>query len=435
MIRILHLADLHIGYCPGFLRLDKAKARSEDFKSAFQRAVDFALKPESAIKAVIIAGDLFDCSAPDETVRGFVRAQLGRLSTASIPVLLVPGTHDTITLPESVYRKESFPSNVHILAEPFSTSPLEIVLNGEKFRFYWLTYEPGEKKTVAEFLQSVKASLPRDGYRVFIAHASLKGSPEWDMRRKDLPVVLEDLLLSGMHYVALGHYHNFLESPQGEPSPGQTRVVYPGTLEGKTFGENGPRYLVVVRFEDGRARIEKRLFNKRVLEERVFSLDSQPVSSEEELLDRLESLGNESLLLKLTITGNPDFMVRPDFLAEALVEKFFHIEIEDATSVIASLPVEEIMRERTIRGMFVRKLKEVIASLPEPIEAERVRSDSTATERIAPERAASKESNKTESTTAESGRTASEREVYELALKEGLSAFAEKGIVGHTPKE
>jgi DNA repair exonuclease SbcCD nuclease subunit len=449
--RILHLADLHIGYCPGFLKPEKSRVRSEDFKSAFERAVGFALKPENAIKAVIIAGDLFDCPAPDEAVRGFVRAQLGRLSTASIPVLIIPGTHDTIALPESVYRKESFPSNVHILAAPFLRAPLELVLNGAKFYFYWLTYEPHEKRTVAEFLTSVKTNLPQDGYRVFMAHASLKGSPEWDVRRKDLPVSLEDLLSSGMHYVALGHYHDFFESRKGTYPPGEarrgeaqrgeaqpgeipsaeTKVVYPGTLEGKAFGENGSRYLVVVNFDNGRAQVEKHPFNKRVLEEKVISLDSEPVSSEEELLERLESLGNETLLLKLTLTGNPDFVVRSDFLTEALAGKFFHVEIEDATSALGSLPVEEILHEKTIRGMFVRKLKEAISAIPGPD-----KSGGVAPERVAAERGAfSGGSSEPPSEDATCENAASKRAIYELALKEGLSAFAEKGIVVRARKE
>lgn len=446
-MKILHLADLHIGYCPGFLKPEKSRVRSDEFKSAFEGAVAYALKPENSIKAVIIAGDLFDSPAPDETVRGFARAQLGRLSTASIPVLIIPGTHDTIALPESVYRKESFPSNIHILAEPFSTSPLQLRLGGEKFYFYWFTYEPGEKRTISEFLAKVKTNLPLDGYRVFIAHASLKGSPEWDMRRKDLPVSMEELLSSGMHYVALGHYHNFFESregafpsgasAQGASGPGdttrreefqpgafpsvQTKIVYPGTLEGKAFGENGPRYLVVVNFENNRAQVEKRPFNKRVLEEKVISLDSEPLSSEEELLKKLESMGNQNLLLKLTLTGNPDFLVRSDFLTQALVDKFFYIEIEDATSVLSSLPVEEIMHERTIRGMFVRKLREALASMPGPKEGEGAESGLVDSAGDASERQCRKPTY--------------ERAIHELALKEGLSAFGEKGIVNPERQE
>jgi|GEM_PF-623556 len=400
--RILHIADLHIGYTPSFLPPDKARARAEDFRSAFQRAADFALKPESSINAVIIGGDLFDCSTPDEATRGFVRAQLGRLSSASMPVLVVPGTHDTIAIPESVYRRESFPAGVHILAEPFSSVPLELLLNGEKFSFYWLTYEPGEKRTIGQFLREIKADLPPDAHKVFIAHASLMGSPEWDMRRKDLPVSLDDLFSSGMHYAALGHYHGFFESPQGQSSKGQTKVVYPGTLEGKAFGENGCRYLVVVNFDDNGIRVEKTPFNCRTLEEMTLSLDSEPVSSEEELLKRLESLRNKNLILKLTITGNPDFMIRAGFLAEALAGKFFHIEIEDATSALSSIPVEEFLHERTIRGMFVRKLKEAIEALPEADSLEA---------------------------------RSSLRAVCELALKEGMSAFDEKGITASVKKE
>jgi DNA repair exonuclease SbcCD nuclease subunit len=388
-VRILHLADLHIGYAPGYLGKEKAVIRQEDFKDAFRRSVDYAVDTANRISAVLIAGDLFETYKPNQADRGFVRAQLGRLSSAAIPVLVIPGTHDSMGLPGSVYGTETFPSEVHLLTLPFSETPLELVLDGERFSFYWFTYAPGEATEVGEFLRRVKEKPPADGYRVFIAHASVTGSPEWDMRRKDLPVSGEDLLSSQMHYVALGHYHNFcrLESQQ-------TLAVYPGTLEGKSFGENGPRHLVTVSFEGGRARIEKQVFNRRTLEEKTLSLDSEGVATEEELLDRIGSLGREELLLKLTLTGNSDFAVRADFLEEALLEKFFHIEIEDDTSVLSSVLAETLLEEKTIRGMFVRKLKKAMLSLPE-----------------------------------------SERAIYELALKEGLSSFSQKGITSRSRDE
>jgi DNA repair exonuclease SbcCD nuclease subunit len=434
--KILHLADLHIGYSPGYLDEPRRSKRSDELKAALRRVVDHALEPRNAIRAVIIAGDLFDAYQPASGDTGFVAAQLERLSSASIPVLVVPGTHDSIGYPESVYLTQSFPPHVYILAGAFRRPPLELRLGGEQFRFYWFTYEPAEKQSLGDYLASIKSSSTRPGskagfpgpastegsrgvnstavsrehdstagsaeagYRVLIAHASLKGSPAWEMRRKDLPVSLEDLLSSGMDYVALGHYHNFWESGVGPARAGAvqagsgkseagaaraTKVVYPGTLEGKCFGENGPRYLVTAEFGAGRVTLEKTQFNSRVLEERELSLDSETISSEQELARRIASLGREDLLLRLVLTGRPDFPVRAEFLRQALAEKFFHIEIEDGTSVLSSVSTEAIARENTIRGMFVRKLLEGALSASEK-----------------------------------------DRAVYELALKEGLSAFDER---------
>ncbi|KPJ60701.1 MAG: hypothetical protein AMJ46_05455 [Latescibacteria bacterium DG_63] len=388
-VRIVHLADLHIGYEPGYLDGEKATIRQEDFKDALRRAVDYSVDVKNHIAAVAIAGDLFETHRPKETDRGFVRAQLDRLSSASLPVLIIPGTHDSIGLPGNVYGTETFPPGVHLLTRPFSYVPLELELEGEKFSFYWFTYVPGEKTGVGEFLSTVKSKLPADGYRVFVTHASVKGWPEWDMRRKDLPVTREDLLTSRMHYIGLGHYHNFCTFQSED-----TLVVYPGTLEGKSFGENGPRHLVVAGFENGRAQIERHAFNKRTLEEKTLSLGSEPVASEEELLERISALGAEDLLLRLTITGSPDFTVRPDYLEEVLMDRFFHIEIEDKTSVLSSVFTEALLEEKTIRGMFVRRLREKMLSLPE-----------------------------------------SERAVYELALKEGLNSLSKKRVAVRSRRE
>lgn len=401
-VKILHLADLHVGYVPGYLDEARRARRSEELKAAFRRAVEHALEPGNSVRAVMIAGDLFDTYRPESGDRGFVMGQLEKLSSASIPVLVIPGTHDSVGHPDSVYRTQSFPSRVLVLAEPMRRPPLELTLDGEKFTFYWLTYEPAEKRSLADYLASVRqtasgtASGKADaGYRVLIAHASLKSSPAWDMRRKDLPVSPEELLTSGMHYVALGHYHNFWESGAGASRAGSgasggvagvaTKVVYPGTLEGKCFGENGPRYLVTAEFEAGRAAVEKTQFNRRALEEKTLSLDSASAASEEELARSIAALGNENLLLRLTLTGSPEFAVRTEFLKEAVADKFFHLEIEDETSALSSVSVEALAQEKTIRGMFARKLKEAALAAPEK-----------------------------------------ERAVYELALKEGLSAFDER---------
>ena len=75
MIRLLHLADLHLGTEPSYLG-DVAKQRGNDFINAFERAVDFALAPENDIHGVLIAGDLLDRHNPPQTTLRFTIKQL-----------------------------------------------------------------------------------------------------------------------------------------------------------------------------------------------------------------------------------------------------------------------------------------------------------------------------------------------------------------------
>ncbi len=66
-VRILHLADLHLGAAfPAYG--DRGPERTRDFLSAFQRAIEFAASPEHPVDLVVIAGDLFDTHDPDESL-------------------------------------------------------------------------------------------------------------------------------------------------------------------------------------------------------------------------------------------------------------------------------------------------------------------------------------------------------------------------------
>ena len=66
-VRILHLADLHLG--ASFPSLgDRGEERTRDLLGAFQRAVDFAVSPEKPVDIVAIAGDLFDTHDPADGI-------------------------------------------------------------------------------------------------------------------------------------------------------------------------------------------------------------------------------------------------------------------------------------------------------------------------------------------------------------------------------
>ncbi len=118
-IRLLHLADIHLG--AKFAHLGaKAAERSADLNHAFERAIDYAVAAENNIDAVLIAGDLFHNHAPDPGLVSFARAQFQKLCDRGIPSIIIPGTHDGYGYRDSVYRSVEFPGARLILAERLS---------------------------------------------------------------------------------------------------------------------------------------------------------------------------------------------------------------------------------------------------------------------------------------------------------------------------
>ncbi|MFN2167011.1 MAG: exonuclease SbcCD subunit D, partial [Anaerolineae bacterium] len=93
-IRLLHLADLHIGM-ENYGQLDPAtglNGRVMDFLRRLNEAVDYAL--ENEIDLVLFAGDAYKSRDPNSTYRREFARRIKRLADAGIPVVLLVGNHD-----------------------------------------------------------------------------------------------------------------------------------------------------------------------------------------------------------------------------------------------------------------------------------------------------------------------------------------------------
>ena len=94
MVRILHLADIHLG--AAFTALgEHATERRRDLQNALSRAVDYALDARHHIHAVVIAGDLFDTATPPNALVDDALQEIGRLAQAGLPPSS-PGNHDAL---------------------------------------------------------------------------------------------------------------------------------------------------------------------------------------------------------------------------------------------------------------------------------------------------------------------------------------------------
>jgi len=358
MIRLLHLADLHLGAEPTYLG-DLANKRSLDYHQAFRRAIDYAADASNRIDGVLIAGDLFDRPNPTPEVFNLAAAEFRRLGQAGISVILVPGNHDAIGYPHSPYADAASEIRklVHLIDCPNPNHATTLSFRGENVHFYGMAWDCYRSHAPYDDFQA----LSEDGYHVAVLHGTLDTARYGDLYDRDVPLRLAHLEQSGMDYVALGHLHAYQEHHAGA-----IPVVYPGTLEGRRFtpAEEGDRYILTVSLDKGsQPRLDRIRWNARTMQTVQLNLDREMVENEAQLISLIRSrYGATDRLLRLQLSGTPSFIVDVDSIKSNLASDFFWIDVEDNTDFFDSALAEAWASEDTIRGLYVRRLQEKLAA-------------------------------------------------------------------------
>jgi len=349
-VRILHLADLHLG-APFPTLGDRSEERTRDFLTAFQRAVDFAVSPDKPADLVVIAGDLFDTHDPADGIVFEVESALERLTRAGLPVLLTPGTHDACGYRRSVYRRMRLPEGVHLFLSPNLDPGPRHTVRGETVQTYGISFDAAIcPRPLASFRPAGSAD-----YHVGVAHGALQDSPTWKIRPQDMPITRAEIGACGLHYLALGHFHNF-----AEVRAGGCVAVYPGTLEGRKFGENGPRYLVVATVGRETTSIERTPWNARTVTEAVVDFQMAELRDERQLEERVAAFSGDREIVRVRLEGPADFVFDSDRLRSRLAPRFFHLELDDRTYLVNATLLQRYREEATVRGVFVRRMLERI---------------------------------------------------------------------------
>ena len=94
MIKLLHLADLHIGM-ENYGRLDPVSGmhtRLIDYLNRLDEAIDYGLAEGADV--VLIAGDVYKNRAPNPTHQREFARRIHRLRRAGLPIFILVGNHD-----------------------------------------------------------------------------------------------------------------------------------------------------------------------------------------------------------------------------------------------------------------------------------------------------------------------------------------------------
>lgn len=342
MLRLLHLADLHLGWRPRYLDDDLARERQQQRDNLLDRAVDFAL--EQRLDAVVIAGDLFETYDPPEGLVHRVMASLQRLEDAGIFLLTTPGNHDEITYVNSVYRKHKANWPGVLVTNPDPELVHSGRVGGRDVNFYSLAYTGG----ITPAGQPL-TNLPHkggEGLHIAVFHGTLGMAQE-----RSLPLDRAALGAVGYDYVALGHIHK----PRQERL-GASPVVYPGCIEGKGFDDPGTPNWTVVNFGETGVRIETPPVEVQTI--RVETIDLTLLTSPEELEERIVALGDVKAQVRILLTGTVQFEIAAEDLVGRHAHRFWHLEVRDRSDSLDPELIERWGAQKTVRGAFIRQMGE-----------------------------------------------------------------------------
>jgi len=358
-VRMLHLGDVHLGARCAFLGDEsRIRDRQEDFRNAFAAAMDYAADPAREIRIVAVAGDLFDSATPAPGFVEYAAARFRDLRDRGVKVFVVPGTHDSYADIRSVYRQIDDTFGARVFRSPNMQAPVTIDVDSETVHVYGMAAQDGADMRPLGGFQPVDAP----GYHVGIVHASLVDIRPDKTSLLDEPVVSKDEIGScGLDYLALGHFHNFRRIEADG-----TVACYPGSTEGKKFGENGPRYAVIVELSSAGVAIEQIQTNRRTLCEIELEPSREQITSVGELLSWIETSAGSADIVRVRLTGATDFTVDPSVVSAGFDDRYFYFELIDESSIIKSERVRKVSAERTVRGLFTRKMLAAIARADSP---------------------------------------------------------------------
>lgn len=370
-MRLLHVADVHLGASYSAFG-ELARSRAEQVIAAFRTIPDVAA--EERVHGVLIAGDLFDGPQPDPATLAAVRDTLRRLVDLCMPVFMVPGNHDSVTLKLNPYRELARGSRVvvqngqadgdqrwpvddemgrrlaakhraYILARPRFGTPATVQTDAGPLHVHGFAYDAAECR---DPLATFRASTA-PGVHIVLAHLAVHQAGHWKGSGNGLVATTDALRQLGVDYVALGDCHR----PMGPEEFDGVPACYPGCFAATDLTDTGARGFVLVDVEPGtQPRIELR--DAGVCPVSAIDLDvsdfQHDVGVAEAAMDRLPA----RCVPVVRLVGEPSFPLDPDTVLTELRERFGHARVVDETRYFASERLDELAAGDTVAGYVVR---------------------------------------------------------------------------------
>ena len=332
-MKIIHCADLHLdSKMESNLDKEQANLRRIELVETYERMVSYA--KENGVRAILIAGDLFDKTHIRKDVKKRVVEQI--IEAPEIDFYYLKGNHDRCDFMEEGI--DDIPSNFHMFnADGWTSYQCEdVVITG-------MEINSSNVSTMAQRLVLDSAST-----NIVMLHGQ-----QADYEGKDGAEIINTTQLKGkfIDYLALGHVHKFIF----EPLDDRGVYCYPGCLEGRGFDETGDKGFILMDVEDGRITSEFIPFAYRRLHEInvevTADMDMAAVTAKaRELLFDVD----DQDLVKFVLTGERELDDEIDVIrfVRTFENKFFFVKCYDRTKTLVDY--ESFKFDKSLKGEFVR---------------------------------------------------------------------------------
>ena len=358
MLRLLHTADVHLGARHADLGEHATALRERQF-AAFVATVDLAIAENVDLR--LVAGDLFDSNTQPKRSVERVATELKRLVKASIRTVIIPGTHDVYDR-SSIYRVHdlkalagSTPDDDYVTVltpdrPDVHLASCDAVVHGRVFPTKRAPHSP---------LEGLDAEADeRARWKIGLVHGSI-AIPD-RTAGDEVVVTKEEIAASGLHYLALGHWHSAQQGKAGSVS-----WAYSGAPEPVAVDQDRAGKVLLVRLDRAGSSttvtVEERTVG-RTRFERV-EIDAATVTSQPALIERLGTSADPDLVLDVRLTGvrADELDLDLDEIEAALKPSFLRVRLRDASA--AALTEGSLPPPDTIAGAFIRDVEGRIAEL------------------------------------------------------------------------
>lgn len=247
IIRILLMADTHLGFDLPFRPRIRRRRRGPEFFANFERSLKPALAAE--VDAVVHGGDvLYRSKVPSRLVE-MAFEPLKRVADSGVPVYLVPGNHERSAIPHG-----------HLAAHPgihLFDRPRTFILQTQRGSLALAGFPFVRRAVRQNFVELVEQTgwrqVEADGW-VLCVHQSVDGAtvgPVGYTFRYAHDVIRSGDIPPGFAAVLAGHIHRFqaiTKDLRGRPL--KAPVFYPGSIERTSFAEKEePKGYLILEFQ------------------------------------------------------------------------------------------------------------------------------------------------------------------------------------------
>ncbi len=334
IMKILHIADVHLG--SPFSSFDKEKADNRNYEllETFGRYIEKA--EEDGAAAVIISGDLFDSDCVQPLVGQTV---LSKIRNSSLPFYYLRGNHDRSSYFSTV---RDCPENLFL----FDGDVVSYLIGntGTRNVFIYGLEETGEGE-----YGFGRLSCGRDDINIVMLHGQLVNASS--PRRNCIN--LSDMMNRNVTYYAMGHIHKRIATK----APDGSVICYPGCMESRGFDETDEHGGVMLDISDSGVSYEFIDLSKRHAYEISYEIGGDTGSSD--VADGIIKLATERQavpddIIRAIVRGDRGALAEfsPEYIQNRLSDAYYMAQVKDETS--AETDYMKYAQDSTLKGELIR---------------------------------------------------------------------------------